>query len=152
MDLIRYNTIVLAGNFREWTEADAAKLKDWISDGGTLIACENASEWASRMKLGTVTFKKQAEPDKTRYLKYNERGKERYIPAKRQGSQCEEDQNCDRPSLPFPGEYDFPERHFIRSHLGQMGQIRFSDVGHSPFSSSVFHARGQVRWLHLSDS
>ncbi len=79
MDLIRYNTIILAGNFSEWNEADAAKLKDWISNGGTLIACENASEWASRMKLGAVTFKKQVEPDKTRYLKYNERGKERNL-------------------------------------------------------------------------
>lgn len=60
MDLLRYNTIILAGNFREWTEADAAKLKDWISDGGTLIACENASEWASPMKLGSVHRKRQA--------------------------------------------------------------------------------------------
>ena len=33
MDLIRYNTIILAGNFSEWNEADAAKLKDWISNG-----------------------------------------------------------------------------------------------------------------------
>jgi len=79
MDINRYNTIILAGSFREWDEADAAKLKAWVSDGGTLIACENATEWASRMKLGSVTFKKQVEPDKSKYLNYNEQDKERNL-------------------------------------------------------------------------
>jgi hypothetical protein len=79
MDLGKYNTVILAGRFQEWGTADADKLRNWTTEGGTLIACESATEWAARNKLSNVTFKKAVEPDTTRYKSYVESEKERNL-------------------------------------------------------------------------
>ena len=79
MDLRKYNTIILAGSFREWNDAEAGKLRDWANAGGTIIAYKNGTEWAARNKFGNVSFKKQVDPDTTRYNTYAERDKERSL-------------------------------------------------------------------------
>ena len=79
MDLNKYNTIILAGSFREWGEQEVRKIRDWTSAGGTLIGYERGSEWAAQNKLGNASFKKPVEPDTTRYMSYAERDKERSL-------------------------------------------------------------------------
>ncbi|WP_316839209.1 M14 family zinc carboxypeptidase [Pedobacter gandavensis] len=45
--LNRYNVLVLpAGNYSEWDKATVDKIKNWVSDGGTLITFQTATAWA----------------------------------------------------------------------------------------------------------
>ena len=77
IDLNRYNNIILpGGSFKEWSENDVQKLKTWAENGGTLIACIDASKWAGKNEIGLTKFKEKVSPDTTRNLKYNEREKE----------------------------------------------------------------------------
>jgi len=79
IDLHKYNTIILAGSFREWKENEAGKLRDWATAGGNIIAYKGAANWAAQNKLGSVTFKKEVEEDSTIYTTYAEREKERSL-------------------------------------------------------------------------
>lgn len=79
IDLRKYNTIILAGSFREWGDGEATKLHDWVSAGGNLVAYKSGTEWTARNKFGGVTFKKPVEPDTTLYNTYAERSKERSL-------------------------------------------------------------------------
>lgn len=79
MDLRGYNTIILAGRFTEWGDAEAGKLREWANEGGNLIAYKNGTEWAARNKLGNLSFKKDVEPDTAIYTSYAERDKERNL-------------------------------------------------------------------------
>ncbi len=77
MDLNRYNHIILpGGSFKEWSKNDVQKLKTWVESGGILIACGNASNWATESELGKTKFKETVPPDTTKYLNYNEQEKE----------------------------------------------------------------------------
>ena len=51
-------------------------MKTWVESGGILIACGDASEWATQNDLGGTTFKDAVQPDSTKYLMYAERIKE----------------------------------------------------------------------------
>ncbi len=45
--LSRYTTIILpGGSYTGWSKETVAKLKNWVNEGGTLIAFKSASEWA----------------------------------------------------------------------------------------------------------
>lgn len=47
ISLKRYSTLVLpGGSYAAWDKAVVDKLKNWVSDGGTLITFQNASAWA----------------------------------------------------------------------------------------------------------
>lgn len=47
ISLKRYNTLVLpGGSYAAWDKTVVDKIKNWISDGGTLITFQNASAWA----------------------------------------------------------------------------------------------------------
>lgn len=77
MNLARYNTIVMpGGQYSEWSGKEAEQLRSWTQDGGTLIACESATLWASKNKLGNTSFKKAEKPDTTLNFSYADRRKE----------------------------------------------------------------------------
>ncbi|MDF2187957.1 M14 family zinc carboxypeptidase [Paraflavitalea sp. CAU 1676] len=51
-NLNRYNNIVLvSGNYNGVDKAVVARLKNWVEEGGTLIAFKNAADWAIQQEL-----------------------------------------------------------------------------------------------------
>jgi hypothetical protein len=77
MDLNSYNCIILpSGSYHEWDEKEAQKIKIWTEEGGSLIACGSAGNWAAKQELGKTTFKETLKPDSSSYLKYSERREE----------------------------------------------------------------------------
>jgi hypothetical protein len=51
-DLSRYNNIILvSGSYNSLDKSAAARLKDWVSEGGTLIAFKNAIDWAIQQEI-----------------------------------------------------------------------------------------------------
>lgn len=80
IDISKYNTIILpSGAYREWTSTEIQKIKSWTQDGGTLIANQNAAEWATKSEIGKTTFKKTEKPDSTLNLIYADREKEKNL-------------------------------------------------------------------------
>ena len=79
IDLRRYTTIILAGNFRQWNNREAQKLKDWTEQGGTLIAYQGGASWAASHDIGKTTFNNNVQPDTAIYRSYAERSKERSL-------------------------------------------------------------------------
>lgn len=80
VDLDNYTTVILpGGSYPEWGEEDVASLRSWTEKGGVLIACESAAGWAARNHFGTSTFKDPVPSDSSRYLRYEDRGKESAI-------------------------------------------------------------------------
>jgi len=77
VNLSQYNNIILpGGSLKEWGKTDVQKLKTWVEDGGILVACGNASKWATNNELGQTKLKETVPQDTTKYLRYNEREKE----------------------------------------------------------------------------
>ncbi len=80
IDISKYNTIILpSGAYREWTNTEIQKIKSWTQDGGTLIANQNAAEWAAKNEIGKTAFKKTEKPDSTLNLNYADREKEKSL-------------------------------------------------------------------------
>lgn len=80
LDLDRYSTVILpGGSFREWGEEEVAKLKRWVTNGGILIAMDQAAKWAADQELGASKFKDPVPTDSTRFLSYADRRKESSI-------------------------------------------------------------------------
>ncbi len=51
-DLNRYNNIILvSGNYNGLDKNAVARLKNWVEEGGTLIAFKNAAEWAIQQEI-----------------------------------------------------------------------------------------------------
>lgn len=51
-DLHRYNTIVLvSGNYSGLDKSAVARLKNWVEEGGNLLAFKNAAEWAIQQEI-----------------------------------------------------------------------------------------------------
>jgi len=70
-DLQRYNVIIIADGIPHLTKPSEAVLKDWIGNGGTLIATGKAGKWAIDMgliKLNQVDT--DLKPDSTMYARY----------------------------------------------------------------------------------
>lgn len=76
MSLQEYNTIILAGSFREWNNSEVEKLEGWAEQGGTIVAYNDGARWAARAKLGETTFKPSVPSDTSKYQAYAERSKE----------------------------------------------------------------------------
>ncbi len=58
VDLAAYTTIVLpTGSYRSLPDTATTKLEQWLSAGGTLIACGTATQWVSQQKLAGVDFR-----------------------------------------------------------------------------------------------
>jgi len=51
-DLSRYNNIILvSGSYNSLDKAATTRLKNWVNEGGTLIAFKNAIEWAIQQEI-----------------------------------------------------------------------------------------------------
>ena len=80
IDLSKYNAILLpSGSYREWTKNEVQKLESWIQSGGTLIANQDAAEWAAKNNIGKTRFKTNPKADSTLNFNYADRDKERNI-------------------------------------------------------------------------
>lgn len=63
-DLSRYNTIVMAGGSYGGLESSAVEsLRKWSEQGGTLVAMEQAVEWALNNKFASAVTRKGASQD-----------------------------------------------------------------------------------------
>jgi len=59
-DLARYNVIIMPnGNYR-FAGGQADKLREWVSNGGTLIAQKSANRWCAANQLAQLTERKTA--------------------------------------------------------------------------------------------
>ncbi len=76
INLNKYNTIILTGAFNEWSNWEIQKLKNWVEQGGILIAYKNATEWTAQNDLGKTKFETKLKADTISYLNYSERNKE----------------------------------------------------------------------------
>ncbi|HRX13175.1 MAG TPA: hypothetical protein P5210_16035, partial [Draconibacterium sp.] len=80
INLSEYNTIILpGGSYNEWGKPETDNLRRWVQQGGTLIACKSASNWAAKNDFGKTKFKKDAQPDSALNVSYDSREKERNI-------------------------------------------------------------------------
>ncbi len=55
-DLRRYNTLVMAGGF--YGDLPADKVKEWVREGGRLVALSSGAQWAVRNELVTLEERK----------------------------------------------------------------------------------------------
>jgi hypothetical protein len=59
VDLARYTTVIMAGgSYASVDSTGMASLKRWIENGGTLIAMEQAAEWAVNSRFATARFRR----------------------------------------------------------------------------------------------
>ncbi len=80
INLSRYNAIILSGgSYSEWDKQETDKLKSWVQQGGTLIACKSATSWAAKNDFGKTKFKKETQPDSTINVTYESRSKDMNI-------------------------------------------------------------------------
>lgn len=72
IDLNRYNTLIMVSGSQAGLSKE--KLKAWVENGGTLIACEDAVQWCAANGITKVKFKKVADAvDSTKMLSYADR-------------------------------------------------------------------------------
>ncbi len=57
MDLDRYTDIIIPSGWNALDKDDAAKLKSWVREGGTLIAYKNTGRWLAKNELLKIKFK-----------------------------------------------------------------------------------------------
>ncbi|MFN7120290.1 MAG: M14 family metallopeptidase, partial [Saprospiraceae bacterium] len=64
-NLNRYNVIIMAdGNYNAISQGGVDKLRDWVSNGGTLIAMQGAVQWLKGRGLSPVEFKQDKDDAK----------------------------------------------------------------------------------------
>jgi hypothetical protein len=56
-DLSRYNAMIMVNSYSGLNDSNTKKLKDWIQNGGTLIAFRNTLKWLNKNKLLNLDFK-----------------------------------------------------------------------------------------------
>ena len=62
-DIYRYNVIIMvSGNYRLLNKKEKERLKQWVSDGNTLITTGKASDWAIKQKIAEESLIKR-KPD-----------------------------------------------------------------------------------------
>jgi hypothetical protein len=67
----KYNVIIMpSGTYKNFDKPSQDKLKSWVSDGGTLIATDDAAKWLSTNGFTKVIFKTESSKDTTRTLPY----------------------------------------------------------------------------------
>lgn len=74
----KYNVIIMpSGNYRNLDKPSQDKLRSWISNGGTLIATEDATRWLAQNGFTKVLFKTDSlKRDSTKVLPYHLRSDE----------------------------------------------------------------------------
>lgn len=56
-DLSRYNVIVMAGfNYSDFSPGTVESIKDWVRNGGVLVAYKQAVSWAKQQDLADIEF------------------------------------------------------------------------------------------------
>jgi len=69
--LDRYNTIVMVnGNYGNLPAGTQKRLKEWLRDGGVIVAMKGGARWVSNQGLSKVKWKKNAPRDSTVYRPY----------------------------------------------------------------------------------
>ncbi|MFT5519955.1 MAG: hypothetical protein ACI9IA_000542 [Enterobacterales bacterium] len=64
LSLNSYTHLILAqGNYNSLESKDIASIKEWINQGGTLIAMKSAAQWAAKNALIDVNFMKEDDDD-----------------------------------------------------------------------------------------
>ena len=58
-DLTKYNVLILPDGNYGTILGDGAKMKEWVSNGGTLIALANATSWLSDERVGLLPVKRE---------------------------------------------------------------------------------------------
>lgn len=72
-DLSRYNTIIMvSGSYASLSNGAKEKLKNWIQNGGTVVAQRNALQWLSSQNLGDITFRKTENEDSLEQRRYSD--------------------------------------------------------------------------------
>jgi hypothetical protein len=69
-DLTRYNVIVMgSGNYHDLSSATVDKIKDWVRNGGTLIAMRGALNWVRSQGLADINLvsREALNTDQSRY-------------------------------------------------------------------------------------
>ncbi|MEF3078732.1 M14 metallopeptidase family protein [Winogradskyella poriferorum] len=59
-DLSRYNTIIMVNSNSALDNGNTKKLKQWLQDGGSLIAYRNTLRWLNSSELMKINFKKKS--------------------------------------------------------------------------------------------
>jgi hypothetical protein len=57
VDLNKYTTILVNGNYSDFSPKVITKIEQWIQSGGTLIAYQDAIKWLNDNKLIELVFK-----------------------------------------------------------------------------------------------
>lgn len=73
IDLNNYNTIIMVNG--SYGNLAQAKIKNWVQNGGKIIAIRSAAKWASEAGISKIKFKKIAQDSTKQYLPYNSRSK-----------------------------------------------------------------------------
>ena len=72
--LSRYNVIILANGIPDLTKESEKALKDWVANGGTLIASGKAYSWVDKSGILPISVKDASfKEDSTRYRAYSEK-------------------------------------------------------------------------------
>lgn len=77
VNLNKFNVLILPGGSYTLLSGEAvAKIKNWVQQGGTLLAFSNAIQWTTKNELSRLKMKKEIGPDTTKYTTYADRRKE----------------------------------------------------------------------------
>ena len=71
-DLSRYNTIIMVNSNSALDNGNTKKLKQWLQDGGSLIAYRNTLRWLNSNELLKIDFKKKSSV-KAKNISYEDR-------------------------------------------------------------------------------
>ncbi|WP_115462402.1 M14 family metallopeptidase [Winogradskyella aurantiaca] len=71
-DLDRYNTIIMVNNYSALSKNQSKKLKEWVENGGSLIAYRNALRWLKSNEFFKPEFKSSSLTAKN--ISFEERG------------------------------------------------------------------------------
>ena len=81
-DLGEYNTMVLvSGSYNNFDSTDIQKIKDWVSEGNTLITIGSATAWAIGKKLVKESLVKEKKDEKGEKKDTTERKRYDYVQA-----------------------------------------------------------------------
>lgn len=75
--LERYNTLILpGGHYSSLNASSQGQIKNWVKDGGTLIACKDAMRFVAKLQIAGIKFKNSPK-DTTSEIAYADRAKTR---------------------------------------------------------------------------
>lgn len=77
-DLNRYNVIIMTGySYGDLSSRTVSSIKDWVSDGGTLIVMKQGVNWAKQQELADVTYKRADSENDDEVRPYIKQGADR---------------------------------------------------------------------------